>query len=200
MRLSIFSSGSLGHQFPSDLVLERKSLSIFTADIRRPLNFNFQTNEGDGKMLRYVLDSGFMGDERVNASNSCYNPYPDWVPDIPFYDEISPLVNVTNVDLVTGLVNTSQCMNNFPMFVSYPHFYLGDYSLGGSVDGLKPDAQKHESYIMVDHLTGEVKESMIKLQYNILLRDLEYIEILENVPTVFFPVLWTEVTTMYPVN
>ena len=80
------------------------------------------------------------------------------------------VVYVTNVGLITCLVNTSQCTNINPMFVSYPHFFLEDHSLAWSGDGLKPDAQKHESYIMVDHLTGEVKESMSKLQYNILLR------------------------------
>ena len=84
------------------------------------------------------------------------------------------------------------------MYISYPHFYRGDESLVGDLEGLMPDAKKHESYLLVDQLTGKVKESVIRLQYNILLRDLEYIEILENVPTVFFPILWTEISRINP--
>ena len=115
-------------------------------------------------------------------------------------ENISAIINANNVNLMTGLVNISQCMYNNPMYVSYPHFYLGDEDLTKSVGGLYPDEQKHQSYIVVDQFTGMVKESMIRLQYNMLLRDLEYIDMLNDVPTVFFPIFWAEVSTIFPVD
>jgi len=192
-------TGSLGHQFPTDLVEERKPLSVFSSDIGRALNFNFQEEDNEGT-AKYILDASYVGDAYINASNSCYNPYPDLVPEIIFNDNVSALMNTTNIELVSGLVNISQHMDNRPLYVSYPHFYLGDHSLGDEMDGLFPDIEKHESYIRVDQASGLVKESVIRLQYNMLVRDLEYIEMLQNVPTEFFPILWTEVSAMFPIE
>jgi hypothetical protein len=34
-----------------------------------------------------------------------------------------------------------------PIMMSFPHFYLGDPSLLETVEGLKPDAEKHDGYL-----------------------------------------------------
>ena len=41
-------------------------------------------------------------------------------------------------------------------------------------------------------------EVAIRLQINILVRPLEYIDILQDIPTMFFPMIWFETTTELP--
>jgi hypothetical protein len=36
-----------------------------------------------------------------------------------------------------------------PIMISFPHFYLGDPSLLETVEGLKPDPEKHDGYLDV---------------------------------------------------
>jgi hypothetical protein len=41
-------------------------------------------------------------------------------------------------------------------------------------------------------------EVAIRLQINVLVRPLEFIEILEDIPTMFYPMIWFETTTELP--
>lgn len=41
-----------------------------------------------------------------------------------------------------------------PAFASFPHFYLGDPSLLENIEGLKPDPEKHNSYIDIHPTLG----------------------------------------------
>jgi hypothetical protein len=40
-----------------------------------------------------------------------------------------------------------------PIMISFPHFYLGDPSLLETVEGLKPDPEKHDGYLDVHEVS-----------------------------------------------
>lgn len=48
-----------------------------------------------------------------------------------------------------GLLDVTDCYYGFPIALSYPHFLHSDPTLLNSVDGSEPDAEKHESYFVV---------------------------------------------------
>lgn len=54
------------------------------------------------------------------------------------------------------------------MFLSYPHFYDADPYYLSEVDGLKPNKEKHELYLVLEPKTGLMLEMSARLQSNIL--------------------------------
>jgi CD36 family len=79
----------------------------------------------------------------VNASNSCYNPQPDLVPNLidlstgEAMDTVRAIEGAINMGLVNGLLNISLCKFNGPAYVSFPHFYNADTML---LDAFHPDS------------------------------------------------------------
>merc|ERR1711892_1121120 len=112
-------------------MFNKTSLSYFTPDLCRPIHFNFaeETEFMGVHGYRYILDQGLMGNSSYNASNWCYNPQPDLVPnDIDWSghrnDSHAPLEDAVNMVLPTGLLNVSSCKFDPPAYVSFPHFYM----------------------------------------------------------------------------
>ncbi|XP_026745475.1 sensory neuron membrane protein 2-like [Trichoplusia ni] len=128
-----------------------------------------------------------------------------------YYYEISPLVfgaKSANPDnkcfcrknwsanhdgcLLMGLLNLMPCQGA-PAIASLPHFYLGSEELLEFFQaGIKPDKEKHNTFVHIDPITGVVLSGVKRLQFNIELRKIENIPQLSNVPTGLFPMLWLE--------
>lgn len=53
-----------------------------------------------------------------------------------------------------GLSNTTPCYYNIPTAVSRPHYLNADPSLIESIEGLKPDKEKHSSYVILQPTLG----------------------------------------------
>lgn len=49
-----------------------------------------------------------------------------------------------------GLLDISRCKKGAPIVLSAPHFYKGDYNLRENVLGLKPEKQKHETFLEIE--------------------------------------------------
>lgn len=47
-------------------------------------------------------------------------------------------------------------LSDIPVAVSFPHFYGGEPSLLDNVEGLAPDAEKHESEVAVQPVTNPI--------------------------------------------
>jgi len=196
-------SGSAGEFFPQDR--DKTSLSYFTPDLCRPIHFNFkeETKVSGIHGYKYWLDDMFIGNATYNSSNSCYNPYPDLVPQSldrdgnPINPEAEMLEQV-RMPLINGLLNVSACKFDSPSYVSYPHFYMADPLLIDqfhSDSDLNPNEADHASHISIMPKVGIPLDVKIRLQINILLRPLEYIKILENVTDTFYPMIWFETYT-----
>ena len=108
---------------------------------------------------KYILDANLV--DNTLPENQCFNPYPD-------KDPFNP------VEMYSGLMNVSTCKYNSPAYVSYPHFLHGDPRLVDQfqMGSLEPSKARHESYVILEPLSGVPLEVGIRLQINTLLRPL----------------------------
>ncbi|XP_038213420.1 sensory neuron membrane protein 2-like [Zerene cesonia] len=94
--------------------------------------------------------------------------------------------------LMMGLMNLMPC-KGAPAILSLPHFYLASEELLDYFDGgIKPDHDKHTSFVYMDPKTGVVLEASQRIQFNIELRNIADVPQLQTVPTGLFPLLWIE--------
>ena len=198
--------GSAGEFFPQNR--DKTSISYFTADLCRPIFFNFkeETKVSGIHGYKYWLDNMFMGNASTNASNSCYNPEPDFVinyPDNPYNHTLLPSANhsIPGMPLINGLLNVSACKFDSAAYVSFPHFYLADPILLKQFDersDLNPNEEEHSAYLSIMPKQGIPLEVAIRMQINILYRPLPHIKMFEKITPTFYPAVWFEVTTELP--
>lgn len=65
-------------------------------------------------------------------------------------------------------MNISSCRFGSPVFMSYPHFYQADDFYLNQVEGLQPQADKHEFYMVLEPKTGISLEVAARFQVNML--------------------------------
>uniref|UniRef100_A0A1I8M439 CD36 family protein n=1 Tax=Musca domestica TaxID=7370 RepID=A0A1I8M439_MUSDO len=92
----------------------------------------------------------------------------------------------------SGLMNVSACRFGTPAFMSFPHFYQADPFYVDQVEGLEPDKEKHEFYMILEPKTGLTLEVAARFQVNMLVEPIKGISIYEDVPRIFFPLIWFE--------
>ncbi|XP_056642709.1 protein croquemort-like [Diorhabda sublineata] len=90
----------------------------------------------------------------------------------------------------SGVRNVSLCKFRAPALVSYPHFYLADPSYLESIEGLKPEKEKHEMYLSLQPDTGLPLSVRAKIQINLKMERLKHIKLLSNVQTRVMPSFW----------
>ena len=129
--------------------------------LRRSIRFTFEkeTEVKGVSGYKYTLDSALV--DNSLPENQCFNPYPD-------QDKFNP------VQFYSGLMNVSTCKYDSPAYVSYPHFLHGSPQLVDQFQtgSLNPSKDKHESYIILEPLSGVPLEVGIRLQINTLMRPL----------------------------
>uniref|UniRef100_A0A1B0GGT1 Plasma membrane glycoprotein cd36 n=1 Tax=Lutzomyia longipalpis TaxID=7200 RepID=A0A1B0GGT1_LUTLO len=76
-----------------------------------------------------------------------------------------------------------------PVFVSFPHFYAADPFYLDQVEGINPSREKHEFFLTIEPM-GIPLEVAARFQLNLLIRPSTNVALYQEVPTVFFPVLW----------
>ena len=190
-------SGSAGEFFPQNQ--DKTSISYFTADLCRPIFFNFKekTQVSGIHGYKYELDSGFFGNATTNSTNSCYNPQPDLVINYP-YENVMVMNETLNMHLPNGLLNVSSCNYGSSAYVSLPHFYMADPTLLDQFDessDLNPNEEDHSAYMSLMPKQGIPLEFAIRMQINILYRPLKYVSILADIEPTFYPAVWFEVTS-----
>jgi hypothetical protein len=79
---------------------------------------------------------------------------------------------------------------SIPLFVSAPHFYLGDQSLTRNVLGLSPNKEDHGTFLNVETHLGVPLKSSKRLQINALIEPIEDIDQTKNLHRLFLPVLF----------
>ncbi|XP_067623366.1 protein peste-like [Eurosta solidaginis] len=92
----------------------------------------------------------------------------------------------------SGVMNVSSCRFGSPVFMSYPHFYNADPFYLEQVDGLKPEKDKHEFYMILEPRTGVALEVAARFQLNMLVEPIKGVSLYEDAPRVFFPLIWFE--------
>ncbi|XP_047513582.1 lysosome membrane protein 2-like isoform X1 [Pieris napi] len=113
-----------------------------------PLSFDQEVIIDNVPVYRYNLsDHAF---DRINGTD-CYDSKPS---------------------LPNGFSDTSKCYDDLPMVASYPHFYTGHPPKDTYVTGLIPDKEKHNSYVLVEPLTGTPFRAVARMQCNFQVQNL----------------------------
>ncbi|CAG4949589.1 unnamed protein product [Parnassius apollo] len=135
-----------------------------------PLYFESEIVIDNVPVYRYNLSEIVF--ERVTNGTDCY----DTVPSLP-----------------SGLSDASKCYYGFPMTVSYPHFYTGSPPKDHYVTGLTPDRQKHNSYVVVEPLTGVPFRAVARMQSNLRIHDLSnFPKEYDRFSNQVIPLFWAE--------
>ncbi|KAF7270551.1 hypothetical protein GWI33_016506 [Rhynchophorus ferrugineus] len=93
-------------------------------------------------------------------------------------------------DLPTGVRNVSKCKFGAPAFISFPHFFLADPIYLNKVEGMRPDASKHATKLLIEPNTGLPLKVYAAFQLNLLLEQTEGIDVLSRINTTMMPCFW----------
>ena len=91
----------------------------------------------------------------------------------------------------------SACQYGSPIMMSWPHFFQADLELLKTVDGLKPDKNKHQFFMDIQPKLGVALKAQARSQINVQMYKMEE-ELEERVKEakglrdMIFPVLWFE--------
>lgn len=72
----------------------------------------------------------------------------------------------------SGVMNVSSCRFGTPIFMSFPHFYQADPFYVNQVEGLNPNKDEHEFYMILEPKTGLALEVAARFQVNMLVEPL----------------------------
>lgn len=122
--------GSTGEFYPPNIQI-KEPINLFTPEMCRSLTYEYEKDMTIEGMLghRFSLGERSVDNGTVYDENKCYN---------------------SGEQLPSGLMNVSICNYGFPMFISYPHFYLADSSVLEAVEGLLPDKNLHQTYMTLE--------------------------------------------------
>jgi len=171
-----------------DDISGKKRLYVYNPDIFRSVYLTYERDaEVRGiKAYRYTIPDTFYKSPADSPENACY------CTKAPIYDlnesnELFMKKYINSSDGVTrnfvelknlykenfppqcrlnGILDISYC-KKAPIIVSAPHFYKAEPLLVHSVDGLKPDAKKHKTYVDIEPRTGIVINAARRAQINI---------------------------------
>lgn len=119
--------GSTGEFYPPNIKIN-KPIELFQSNLCRSLTYEYEKDvEVQGIFAhRFTLGERSIDNGTLYDENKCFMSAGESLP--------------------SGVMNISVCNYGFPMFMSYPHFYLADESYVDAVEGLSPDKNKHQSY------------------------------------------------------
>lgn len=149
-------NGTFGNLWPPNLNTDN-DITLFIPHMCRSITLtpeNVTTQNVDGAAAKWI------GDERVFDNGESYSP------NICFCTGSKP----NCPDLISGVLNVSDCHSSLPAFMSYPHFYLADRYFVDNIDGMSPSKEKHEFSIKLEPNNGVPVEINARLQMNILLQ------------------------------
>ncbi|XP_054741988.1 protein peste-like [Anastrepha obliqua] len=165
-------NGSAG-EFHPPYLKQHGSVSFFTPDLCRTVPLDYlETAEIEG-LFGYKYHGGVRSVDNgtLYPENTCF---------------------CGGQCVPSGVMNISSCRFGSPVFMSFPHFYNADPYYVQQVDGMQPEQDKHEFYMILEPRTGVALEVAARFQVNMLVEPIKGITLYENVPRVFFPLIWFE--------
>ncbi|CAG7726054.1 unnamed protein product [Allacma fusca] len=171
-------NGTDGSLFPPFVERDR-IVRLFSADLCRSLYLKY-TNDYEYKGLtgyQFSAPREMLEGALDNLNNACFC--------------VTPGNNYTGC-LKTGAIQLSACRNGAPIIMSTPHFFDGDEEYVNMSIGLKPDRERHLTYITLEPNTGLMIKAHKRIQVNVYLEPNTVSEHFTNVPTMIYPVLWAD--------
>ncbi|CAH1970313.1 unnamed protein product [Acanthoscelides obtectus] len=91
-----------------------------------------------------------------------------------------------------GTLDVQSCLG-VPVLLSLPHFLYADQTYFRKVKGISsPNKDEHEIYLLVEPNTGTPLQGMKRVQMNMILRPITFLEYTKNLPRAVYPLLWLE--------
>ncbi|XP_017120067.1 scavenger receptor class B member 1 [Drosophila elegans] len=173
--------GSEPSMFSPHLLQDRSTVNVFLQVLCRKVPLNFEkevTIYNDIDVLRYRTPMDVFAHPDENPANQCY-------------------CQNTELCLPSGVINATKCYGDAPIFPSFPHFFTGDPVLYKDFDGIKPDADIHQTYADIHPRFGFPISGASRVQINIML---DKTPILRNQGarlrnTTILPLMWIEITS-----
>ncbi|KAF2363795.1 CD36 family, partial [Trinorchestia longiramus] len=162
--------GSFASPFPRPIFPE-KNIVMFSPSLCRSVYFEYNSSVSMGKLelYRYKLPFELMGKTK---ENECYCS-----------DDFTCRDSMADI---------APCRNGVPIVASYPHFYMASKKDINAVVGLKPEREKHETYLDVDPVTGLSLKAKKRVQINMPLKRYADLPALSKVQELIFPILWMD--------
>lgn len=163
--------GTDGTVFHPD-VLQNETLYIFNMDLCQSLPLVYQQDVPHHGIntYRFVPPSNVYGTPKENPRNQCFCKEGECAP--------------------SGLFNVSTCQFGSPIMLSWPHFFEADPALLETVDGLRPDQDKHQFSIDIIPKMGVGMRAAVRSQINLVMNKVENVKQLQGVRDIIYPVLW----------
>ncbi|XP_049860593.1 sensory neuron membrane protein 2-like [Schistocerca gregaria] len=93
--------------------------------------------------------------------------------------------------LATGAISVRECFRA-PIAVSFPHFYQASPEYLQYAEGLSPNKELHETFVVIEPETGTPLVGAKRLQFNMKAVRVSQVPALRNVSDGLFPLLWVE--------
>lgn len=171
-------NGTDGSQFAPGISKD-DTLYVFVTQLCRSLYFTHET-ESDVhgiEALQFTVPSKAFLNATANPDNEGFctkKCYPSGILDIGVCQPPSPIA--------------------IPLFISAPHFYLGDKSLLKPLEGLSPNKADHGTFLNIEPHIGISLWSSKRLQINVKVEPVDGISQTSGIPSMFFPVLYINET------
>uniref|UniRef100_A0A131YKH3 Scavenger receptor class B member 1 n=1 Tax=Rhipicephalus appendiculatus TaxID=34631 RepID=A0A131YKH3_RHIAP len=163
--------GSFGNVRPP--LSTSSSETVFIPDLKRTFELH---HVGDSKV-------GGLATRRFAVTSSVFNKKS---PDNVCY-------NAARKHLPSGVTDLGPLQDGVPVVMSLPHFLYGSSSLFKGVDGLYPDEKQHLFYIDSDPTTGASISGRVRLQLNVLMKDVPGFWSSSDLGYTVLPLFWQEV-------
>ncbi|RWS28672.1 scavenger receptor class B member 1-like protein [Leptotrombidium deliense] len=210
-----------GESRPSLLQHPMQQIKIYQPLICRAIlmNFTSETITKDGiAAQRFVMDKNMLRNASDYPPNSCYESK---IPKKSKATEKEAEVEINGNNILESLINAftsnvnekgkretmqfpsgvmdfSKCYFGAPALVSLPHFLHADPYYSRTIDGLKPNEDKHEFWIDVEPITGISVDAALRFQINFHINKPSGIHKFKKVPEIVFPVFWQEIVIIWP--
>ncbi|KAL4713307.1 hypothetical protein ACJJTC_015294 [Scirpophaga incertulas] len=162
--------GTDGTVFPPFLT-EKDNLESYSTDLCRPFKpwFLKKTSYNGIKTNRYIATIGDFANE---PELHCLCDTPDTCPP-------------------KGTMDLVKCIKA-PMYASLPHYLDCDPKLLQNVKGLNPDVNEHGIEIDFEPISGTPMVAKQRIQFNIILQNIDKLELCKDLPDTMAPLFWIE--------
>ncbi|XP_034478600.1 lysosome membrane protein 2 [Drosophila innubila] len=173
-------NGSEPSMFSPSILQERRPVNVFLQVLCRKVPLHFEREEtiyDDINVLRYRTPMDVFAHPSENPANECY-------------------CRNTDLCLPSGVINATRCYDDSPIFPSFPHFFSGDPVLYKNFEGIKPEAELHQTFADIHPRFGFPVGGASRVQINIMVDKtpllINQAYHLEN--GTILPLIWIEIT------
>ncbi|XP_023214234.1 scavenger receptor class B member 1-like, partial [Centruroides sculpturatus] len=123
---------------------------------------------------KFYMDSMFISPHYIRA-NKCFCPDNEYC-------------------RYNGTLPLGKCMFGLPITYSKPHFYGADPIFHEMIKGLKPDADKHQSYFHINTMLAVPLQVRVCIQINLNVKTSRNLRLVANLRDMMLPVAWINLT------